>query len=88
MVSGDSVGGGAIFEPGLLPTNTNTATTKNGLLLLLLLLLLQVTVREEVLAKAGSHAEIGRTFRGLPYLTGAGGGDTTARSRSNSRPGT
>jgi len=41
-----------------------------------------VTVREEVAAKAGSHAEMGRTFRGLPYLTGAVG------EAPSSRPGT
>ena len=45
-----------------------------------------VTVREEVAARAGSHAEMGRTFRGLPYLTGAVG--ESVSSRQGSRPGT
>lgn len=38
-----------------------------------------VTVREEVAARAGSHAEMGRTFRGLPYLTGAVGESVSSR---------
>lgn len=38
------------------------------------------TVREDVMSKAMPHADLGRSYRGLPYLTGTGG--------DASRPGT